>query len=245
MTENTRTYFRAVLRSYSMLFFSQHLGLAGLLLLVTFAHPAAGVAGLGSVLLAVGGARLGGFHRAWTDAGAYGFNALLTGLALATYFPPGWALAGLVVVGAGVALLLSVALGGWLGGRGLPFLSLPFVGTTWLLLLGGGPLLHLVPGETGVYWLNEMYALGGPRLVAAAQWVGDWPWPPLLATYLRALGSVVFQDSAAAGLLVALGLLWHSRIAFSLSVLGFLGAYGVLLLAGIKRLFFGIASRVD
>ena len=229
---STRTYFRAVLHSYSMLFFSQHLGLAGLLLLVTFAHPAAGVAGLGSVLLAVGAARLGGFNRAWNEAGTYGFNSLLTGLALATFYPPGWALAGLVVMGAGVALLLSVALGGWLGGRGLPFLSLPFVGTTWLLLLGGGPLLHLAAGETGVYWLNEVYALGGPRLVAAAQWVGGWPWPPLLAPYLRALGAVLFQDSAAAGLLVALGLLWHSRIALSLSVLGFLGAYGLLRLAG-------------
>jgi murein DD-endopeptidase MepM/ murein hydrolase activator NlpD len=65
-----------------------------------------------------------------------------------------------------------------------------------------------------------------------AQWAADWPWPPLLATYLRALGSVLFQDNALAGLLVAAGLLWHSRIAFSLSVLGFLGAYGVLWLTG-------------
>ena len=48
---------------------------------------------------------------------------------------------GLVVVGAGLALLLSVALGGWLGGRGLPFLSLPFVATMWLLLLAIVPQL--------------------------------------------------------------------------------------------------------
>lgn len=226
------TFFRTVLRSYSMLFFSQHRGLAALLLLVSFAHPTAGLAGLAGAALAVVGARLAGFNRAWTDAGAYSFNSLLVGLALASFYAPGWALAGLVAVGAGVALLLSVALGGWLGGRGLPFLSLPFLLTTWLLMLGSGPLLHLAAGETAMYWLNDVYALGGPRLVAAAQWVGDWPWPPLLATYLRALGSVLFQDSAAAGLLVALGLLWHSRIAFSLSVLGFLGAYGVLLLAG-------------
>jgi urea transporter len=226
------TFLRTVLRSYSMLFFSQHRGLAGLLLLVSFAHPTAGLAGLAGAALAVVGARLAGFNRAWTDAGAYSFNSLLVGLALASFYAPGWALAGLVAVGAGVALLLSVALGGWLGGRGLPFLSLPFLLTTWLLMLGSGPLLHLAAGETAMYWLNDVYALGGPRLVALAQWVGDWPWPPLLATYLRALGSVLFQDSAAAGLLVVLGLLWHSRIAFSLSVLGFLGAYGVLLLAG-------------
>ncbi|GAB3851774.1 hypothetical protein GCM10028822_18780 [Hymenobacter terrigena] len=226
------SFFRAVLHSYAMLFFSQHRGFAALLLAVSFGHPAVGAAGLASTCLAVAGARLGGYNMAWTDSGAYSFNALLTGLALASFFAPGWGLAGLVVVGAGLALLLSVALGGWLGGRGLPFLSLPFVGTVWILLLGAGPLLHLPPAEGGTYWLNEAYALGGPRLVVAAQWVAAWPWPPLLATYLRALSAVLFQDSALAGLLVAAGLLWHSRIAFSLSVLGFLGAYGLLLLTG-------------
>ncbi|MGY3089070.1 urea transporter [Hymenobacter sp. UYAg731] len=226
------SFFRAVLHSYAMLFFSQHRGFAAVLLLVSFGHPAVGAAGLASTCLAVAGARLGGFNKEWTDSGVYSFNALLTGLALASFFAPGWGLAGLVVVGAGVALLLSVALGGWLGGRGLPALSLPFVGTVWVLLLGAGPLLHLPAAEGGIYWLNEAYALGGSRLVTAAQWVGEWPWPPLLATYLRALSAVLFQDSALAGLLVAAGLLWHSRIAFSLSVLGFLGAYGVLLLTG-------------
>ena len=228
----THSFFRAVLHSYSMLFFSQHRGFAGLLLLVTFSHPVAGLAGLAGAGLAVAGARGGGFNREWTDSGAYSFNSLLVGLALASFYAPGWALAGLVVMGAGLALLLSVALGGWLGGRGLPFLALPFLATVWLLLLGSGPLLHLVPGEQAIYWLNEVYALGGPRLVRVAQWASDWPWPPLLATYLRALGAVLFQDSAGAGLLVALGLLWHSRIAFSLSVLAFLGAFGLSMLLG-------------
>jgi urea transporter len=229
---STYSYLRAVLNSYAMLFFSQHRGLGAVLLLVSFAHPLVGAAGLTSAALAVAGARLAGFHREWTDKGAYSFNSLLTGLALSTFYAPGPALAGLVVVGAGVALLLSVALGGWLGGRGLPALSLPFVATVWALMLGAAPLLHLLPAEANIYWLNEAYALGGSRLVAAAQWAASWPEPPLLATYLRALGSVLFQDNALAGLLVAGGLLWHSRIAFSLSVLGFLGAYGLLWLTG-------------
>ncbi|MBF9219764.1 urea transporter [Hymenobacter ruricola] len=231
-TSSIPSFFRAVLHSYAMLFFSQHRGFAAVLLLVTFSHPAAGVAGLAGAALAVAGARLAGFNREWTDAGAYSFNSLLTGLALASCYAPGWALAGLVAVGAALALLLSVALGGWLGGRGLPFLSLPFLLTTWLLLLGSGPLLHLAAAEGSVYWLNDVYAVGGPRLVGLAQWVADWPWPPLLATYLRALGAVLFQDNALAGLLVAGGLLWHSRIAFSLSGLAFLVAYGLSALAG-------------
>jgi urea transporter len=220
-------FLRAILHSYSMLFFSQHRGLAALLLLASLGRPWAAATGLGAATLAVAGARLGGFRRDYTDLGAYSFNALLVGLALPLFFAPGWALAALVAVGAGLALLLSVALGGWLDGRGLPFLSLPFVGTMWLLLLGAPGWPALAPAETSIYWLNDLYAVGGPRLVAVASWAHDYPWPPLLATYLRALSAVVLQDSAWAGLLVAAGLLWHSRIAFSLAALAFAGAWAM------------------
>ncbi|MGI4759284.1 MAG: urea transporter [Janthinobacterium lividum] len=225
------SYLRAVLHSYSMLFFSQHRGLAALLGLATLASPWAGAAGLAAASLAVAGARLGGFRRDYTDLGAYSFNALLVGLALPLYFAPGPALAGLVVVGAGLALLLSVVLGGWLGGRGLPFLSLPFVLTMWLLLAAGRQL-PLLPAEPSTLWLNTLYAAGGPRLVGGASWLHELSWPPALATYLRALSAVLLQDSAGAGLLVAAGLLWHSRIAFSLSLLAFGGAWGLARLTG-------------
>ncbi|NML66933.1 peptidoglycan DD-metalloendopeptidase family protein [Hymenobacter sp. RP-2-7] len=226
-------FLRPLLRSYSMLFFSQHLGLAGLLLLATFAQPWAGAAGLGAAALAVAGARLGGFRRDWTDLGAYSFNSLLVGLALPLYFAPGWALVGLVGLGAGLALLLSVALGGWLAGRGLPFLSLPFVLTIWLLLLGSHRLPQLLPAEaSGAYWLNQAYALGGPPLANAARWVTEADWPALPAAYLRALAAVLLQDSPWAGLLVAAGLLWHSRITFILSLIAFLGTWGLGALTG-------------
>ncbi|MDO7876829.1 urea transporter [Hymenobacter sp. ASUV-10] len=227
-----KSFLHAVLHSYSLLFFSQHRGFALLLLLATFAQPWAGLAGLGAAALAVGTARLAGFNQELTDLGAYSFNALLVGLCLSALYQPGWGLLGLIGVGALLALLLSVALGGWLGGRGLPPLSLPFVAVLWLLLPVAARLPQLGLSERGIYWLNDVYALGGAPLVSAARWVGEWAWPPLLGTYLRALSSVLLQDSAAAGLLVALGLLWHSRIAFTLSGLAFGGAYGLALLTG-------------
>ena len=216
-----------------MLFFSQHRGLAALLLLATLGRPVAGLAGLAAAALAVAGARLGGFSREYTDLGAYSFNALLVGLALPLYFAPGAGLAALVVVGAGLALLLSVALGGWLGGRGLPFLSLPFILVMWALLLASQHLPQLLPAEASAqFWLWEACAQGGPRLAAAGRWAAQASWPPLPATYLRALSAVLLQNSPWVGLLVALGLLWHSRIAFSLSVLAFGGAWGLASLTG-------------
>lgn len=47
----------------------------------------------------------------------------------------------------------------------------------------------------------------------------------MVDTYLRSMSSIFFQDNLIAGLLVTLALLICSRIAFSLSVIGFLSAF--------------------
>lgn len=225
-------FLSTLLRTYAALFFSRHRGCGALLLAASFAHPWAGAAGVASAALGVAGARAGGFNRALTDLGAYSVNPLLVGLALGTLYAPGAGWAATVVVGAGLALALSVALGGWLAARGLPFLSLPFVAVLWLLGPGGGQLAPLHTGTAAAAWLTELSALGGTALADAARWLTDRPWPPALHLYLRALSGVLMQDSALAGLLVAAGLLWHSRIAFSLSVLGFVAATGLGTLTG-------------
>ncbi|GAB3824056.1 urea transporter [Hymenobacter jeollabukensis] len=220
-----RTLALAVLRSYSLIFFSQHRGFAALLLLLSFANPGAGVAGLAATVLAVGAGWLMGFNREVLATGGYGFNALLVGLALGTFYEPGWAYGLVLLVGALFALLLTVALGGWLGPRGLPPLSLPFLGVIWLLTPAAEQFHALALNERGIYWLNEMYAVGGAPLLHVIHWLNGWHLPLMPDTYLRALSSVFFQDSPLVGLLMAAGLLWHSRIAFSLSIVAFLGAY--------------------
>ncbi|TGE24983.1 hypothetical protein E5K00_07220 [Hymenobacter aquaticus] len=230
------SFMQAVLHSYSLLFFSQHRGFAALLLLATFLNPGAGAAGLAATVLAVAGARAGGFSRDLTQLGAYSFNALLVGLALGTFYRPAGSFWLVLAVGAVLALALAVALSGWLGKNGLPILSLPFVGTLWLLLPAAEQFHRLSLSEGSIYWLNDVYAVGGEQLVGLAQRVGglaeSWPLPAGLTTYLRALSAVLFQDSVLGGALVAAGLLWHSRIAFCLSVLAFAAATGFARLAG-------------
>ncbi|WP_324675335.1 urea transporter [Hymenobacter sp. GOD-10R] len=222
----------AVLRSYSLLFFSQHRGFAVLLLLATFLNPSAGAAGLAAACLAVAGARVGGFSEELIQLGAYSFNALLVGLALGTFYQITGAFWVVLAVGALLGLLLAVALSGWLGKSGLPTLSLPFLLTIWVLVPAADQFHGLLLNEASIYWLNDVYALGGEQLVSLAQQVGEWSIPSSITTYLRALSAVLFQDSVPGGLLVAVGLLWHSRIAFSLSVLAYGGACGFGLLAG-------------
>lgn len=225
-----------------MLFFSQHRGFAACLLLATWVHPWAGGAGLAAAGVAVGLAGAGGFRREPTALGAYSFNSLLVGLALGTLYQPGPTWAVVVVIGAVLAFGVSVVLAGWLGARGLPILSLPFVAVMWLIGPGAGHFLHLPANEAGIYWLNDLYAVGGMGLVELAQWVSDWSWPPTLLHFLRALSAILIQDDAIAGGLVAVGLLWHSRIAFSLVVLAFLAATG---LNGVLPALVGTAGTYD
>ena len=49
--------------------------------------------------------------------------------------------------------------------------------------------------------------------------------PKIVSVYFKSLASLFFQSNILAGLLIALGLLIYSRIAFSLSILGFVSAY--------------------
>jgi hypothetical protein len=79
--------------------------------------------------------------------------------------------------------------------------------------------------QRNIYWLNEMYAMGGTSLLNLFQYIDNLPINKLVDIYLRSLSSIFFQSNLLAGLLVAIALLIGSRILFSLSILGFLTAY--------------------
>jgi len=73
--------------------------------------------------------------------------------------------------------------------------------------------------------MNEMYILGGMNMVGIYEWFNHINLPPSLIIYFRSLGAIFFQYHLFPGLLIALGLLIFSRIAFSLSLIGFYTAY--------------------
>jgi urea transporter len=69
-----------------------------------------------------------------------------------------------------------------------------------------------------------LYVLGGKPLVDLYQWWNALPIAAPIKTYLLSLSAIFFHYSVLAGLLVAVGLLFYSRIAFTLSLLGFFTA---------------------
>jgi urea transporter/murein DD-endopeptidase MepM/ murein hydrolase activator NlpD len=233
LREITRNkYISSVLNSYSVIFFFNNKPMGLVLLMVSFFNFQAGMGGLIAVLTAVAVAGIMGFDEIRLKQGIYSFNALLTGIGMGTLFEPGIAWVVLLLLAALFSLMLSVALSGWLGKYGLPFLSIPFVLSFWLVLLPSSQFSNLGLTERNIFWMNEMYSVGGRTLLNIFETIENISYNKLVTVYFRSLSSIIFQDNILTGILIAAALLISSRIAFLLSVTGFLAAYGFGYIAG-------------
>lgn len=222
----------SILNSYSLVFFSNNRTFALILVIVTFFNPAAGLSGLIAVLTSNILAYFIGFNRANIKAGYYGFNSLLVGLGLGIFYQPGVAYFALLLFAALLTLFLTVTMEGVIGKYGLPFLSLSFLVAIWVVSLASRQFASLEVSERSIYMMNEMYSIGELPMVKAYDWFYSIPIPGSLRLYFRSLGAIFFQYYLLPGILVAIGLLIYSRIAFVLSVLGFAAAYCYYLFIG-------------
>ena len=73
--------------------------------------------------------------RSALNAGLYGYNGVLVGLALATFIAPGPLLWAYVVLGAAVSVVATLGTANALKPWGVAALTFPFVLVTWILLL--------------------------------------------------------------------------------------------------------------
>ena len=124
-----------------------------------------------------------------------------------------------------ITVLATIAISGFLAKYALPYLSIPFLIGIWSILLASRSFEALGLSEKGVYLLNELYATGEVWLVNTYHWFNESNIPQVILIYLKSLGAILFQFNALSGVIIAVGLLIYSRIAFSLSILSFLVAY--------------------
>lgn len=223
-----------MLNSYGQVFFSTQTWFAIILILVTFIDFYTGLYGLVAVVTANVTAYLLGLDREQIRQGYYGFNALLTGMGLGVYFQPGPLLFFIVVVAGILALFAAVALQGIIGKYGLPHLSLPFIITLWTLMLAGREFTTIGLNERGIYMLNDIYLLGGKPLLRIYEWWNSLAIPSVFRTYFLSLAAILFHYSILGGILMSIGLLLYSRIAFTLSLLGFFTAWLFYKIIGVQ-----------
>jgi urea transporter len=219
------TTLHGVLRSYSQIFFSENYWFAIPLILVSFFDVSAGFCGLLSVLTANIAARLLKYDRFTAIRGFYGFNSLLVGLGLGYFYDLTLLVIFLSVFSGFLALLITMAMQGILGKYFLPYLSIPFVLCIWIVLSTGNMLSGTIDNQSGVYILNKLFSIGGQPLVNLHQWWVTNINSNLLNSYFLSLGAIFFQFNVFAGMVIALSLLFYSRIAFILSILGFSVAF--------------------
>lgn len=218
-------YFSGISNSYSQVFFSDNRLFAIILILVTFIDFFAGISGLFSVLVTSSVAYWLGFDKERINKGIYGFNSLLVGLGLGIYFSPGILLFFILFIAALFTLFISVSLEGVIGKYALPYLSISFIISIWIITLATMEFTALGISERGIYSLNDLYIIGGSTLVMVYEWGNNIILPHSLKTYFISLGAIFFQFNVISGILISIGLLYYSRIAFSLSLIGFYTAF--------------------
>lgn len=222
----------STLNSYSQIFFSTHKPFALLILLVTFFDFYTGIFGLLSVVVTVITGKILGFDLRVLKKGLLGFNSLLVGLGLGVYFSPTIYLLAIVILASLFTFFISVSLQGVIGKYGLPFLSVPFIIGLWAFMLAANSFHSLGINERGIFTLNELYTLGGHKLIAVYDFVNNLEIPGAIHAYFLSLSAILFQNSILAGFILAIGLLLFSRIAFSLSLIGFFIAYSFYQIIG-------------
>lgn len=233
LRQNIKLILRSITNSYSQIFFSDNVVFAIILMLVSFFDVFAGLAGMISVVLTNIIAWWIGFDKHKIAQGYYGFNSFLVGTGLGLYFAPGPEFYGMLAFTAILTLLIAVSTEGVIGKYGLPNLSLPFVFSLWLVMVATRSFDSLGISERWIYSLNDIYAVGGKRLVEIYEWWNNINLAKSIKIYFYSLGAIVFQYNLLSGILIAAGLLIYSRIAFTLSLLGFFSAYLFYLVIGV------------
>ncbi len=217
--------FSSTVQSYSQIFFSKAAWFGVLLMLVSFLDVYAGIAGLLAVLVTNLAAYLTGLNRHNIKQGFYGFNTLLVGLGIGIQFNPSIEVYILVIFASLLTFLLTVVFEGIIGKYGLPYLSISFLIAIWAITLATRQYEHLELSHRGIFMYNEMYDTGGMLFVDWYLWFSNLGLPESVVTYFRSLGAIFFQYHLFAGVLIAIGLLIYSRIAFILTLIGFFSAW--------------------
>lgn len=214
-----------ILNSYGQVFFSKNIFFSVVLIVVSFFDVYAGIAGVLAVLFSNLTAFFIGLNKEKIKVGAYGFNSLLVGLGIGIYYRPGFEFYIILLFISILTLFVSVGLEGVLSKYGLPYLSLPFLIGIWVVIIASKGYSALDISERGIYSLNDMYAIGGMTMVKLYEWFNQLALPESIRIYFKSLSAILFQYHLFAGILIAIGLIAYSRIAFLLSLIGFYSAY--------------------
>ncbi|MCX6296748.1 MAG: urea transporter, partial [Bacteroidetes bacterium] len=221
----TNYWLQCILNSYSLMLFSLDNVFAFIILIVTFFTPIVGLFGFLAIVLINIFAFVIGFNREEIQKGIFGFNALFLGLAMGYEYSFNSTFVVLFITGILSLLLITVWLKGIFAVYNLPFLSFPFIITYWIVSLAAANFSNIHLDESHIYTINELTRNQSSQFFLFIHSFDNLPIFSFALIYFKTLAGTFFQSSVMGGMLLAFGLLYFSRIAFSLSVIGFASAY--------------------
>lgn len=218
---NARFWTECTLKSYSLIFFSQHQVLGLIILLATLVIPSHGIFGLGGSLIANLAAYLLGFSRQEIRQGLWGFNGVLVALGLSLYYDISLHLVILVIIAVVLMTVFTAWIKSFLGAYGLPYMSLPFNLIIYVAIIASFGSGYLTPSE--VRW--QVFDVSLHAL------------PLSLNLFFKNLGAIFFTINPISGILIAAGLLIFSRLSLLLIAIGWLGGFYIHEFFGVSEAF--------
>lgn len=199
---------RGLLHAYSMILFLKN-PLAGFIILVTtLLVPNIGFAGLIAAITGLATARALQFPQ--ISSGMHIYNSLLVGLSLGAFYQLNFYLLLLILLGAIIAVFLTVALASLLWAQDkLPVLSLPFVIVAMIMAFAARSYQNLdyfVPAELiSMDWINVQ-----------------------IITFLSTLGAIFFLSNPLVGIVLFAIIFIQSRYLALLAIGGYVSGYTLL-----------------
>ena len=178
---------------------------------ITIASYSLGIIALLSSLIGTLIGRLGGAEEETINQGLYGYNSVLTGMALFLFLQGDdrWLIA---LVGSAFAALLTAAMMHFFRQTGIPILTFPFIVITWLFLLTTYRLVafkispDLTPQSLSSWTLNIK---------------GETNW---LDGAVNGIGQIFFLDNTFSGILLFIAVFWAGRRLGVYAVIGNIAA---------------------
>ncbi|WP_252989988.1 urea transporter [Sporosarcina newyorkensis] len=172
---------------------------------------------------------LGGGNRESVEKGLYGYNPMLTGMALLLFLegPASW---GIALFGAVIAAAFTGSMMNLLQHTGMPTLTFPYIVTTWLFLLSSYKLDTFELTDETVPQILAHWKLD---ITGKIHWT---------SAFLDGAGQIFFLQGIAAGVLIFIGIFiagWKLGLyaiagnIIGLSAAYFLGAEHLLIDAGL------------
>jgi urea transporter/murein DD-endopeptidase MepM/ murein hydrolase activator NlpD len=227
LRKNLQYYLSALLNSYAILFFSQNRILGVLLLLVSFFNVNAGLSGLTCVIGSLALVTVLGFKKEDIKSGLYSFNSLLLGIGFGTFFSFSFAFWLWLATACLLCVVLSITLSSFLGKYALPALSVPFVFSFWMVLIAANGYLGMGLLQKGSSLIFELNSNSPSHFTRLCHLFDHLSVPAYVLLFFRSVSAILFQNSVLAGIIISIGFLIHSRIGFSLLVIGFIASCAI------------------